>query len=80
MRLTTAKVQEILKEMEGFTKSVTQYGGDITRHYFIKGGKLFFHESGKMNWSDSRFDTRIDGEAWEATIDQARNFLKKYVL
>ena len=80
MRLTVGKVLEILKEHEGFEQKVPQYGGNITRYYFIKDGKLFFHEAGKLNWSDSRFDTRVDGVPWEATIEQARNFIKKYIL
>ena len=80
MRLTQAVVQQILAEKEGFTKSVLQYGGKITWHYIIKNGKLLIYESGKMNWSDSRFDTRIDGEAIVATIEQTRNFIRKYIL
>lgn len=80
MRLTKNVVQQILAENEGFKKSVLQYGGKITWHYVIEKGRLLIYESGKMNCADSRFDTRIDGEAIVATIEQTRNFIKKHIL
>lgn len=74
IRLTKDVVQKLLIENEGFKKTVHDKIYNESRHYLIQGGKLFIRMTGKQPFS-GHYNTTV-----EATADQVRNFLRKYVL
>ena len=76
VRPTKAVREKLLRMNENFSRTTynPQKNFSITTRYTIRNGKLYYQESGKTSWADSRFSE----PEYEADEGQTHRFLKKW--